>query len=255
MVALSLEWTNHPGLKAAFPLHAVLSAVVIALSWPGALEAQARPPQLLDEGSFTILVSGQRTGREQFSVQLSNDANGRTYALRSESSLGERRTAFRLETDSAGTPVKYSLEVRQGAEPVLKLGGQRVRGRFTTLARSTDGETAREYLLRPGAVVVEEEGVVQHALLILQPLRKPDDAITHPSISPASNSQGAVRIVLESDNDSLVVAGVRRQAIRWRVVTLSSEVRLVWTDSDFRLLKLLIPSRNIEARRDDVPRL
>jgi hypothetical protein len=60
--------------------------------------------------------------------------------------------------------------------------------------------------------------------------------------------------MLESRVDSIVVAGVRLAATRWRIIANSSEARLVWTDAEGRLLRLLIPDRHFEALRDDVPR-
>ncbi len=205
-------------------------------------------------GSFTLLVNGQRVGREQFSVQRITSQEGATLEARSESAVGDRRVAMRLETDSAGTPVRYSIEERRGADVSLRLGGQRVRGRFATLARSSVGEAAREYLLRPGAVVVEDDGVVQYALLLRDRLLSPGGGITLPSLTPIANSQGAVRLVLETNTDTIAVAGVRREAHRWRVAATSGDVRLIWVDADGRLLRLTIPARNFEALRDDVPR-
>lgn len=220
---------------------------------PPARTAQAFP-QRLDEGSFTILVHGQRVGREQFSVQQVNGSDGVVFELRAESALGDRRSAMRLEADSAGSPVRYSLEERLGAEQALRLGGQRIRGRFTTLSRSVNGESAREYLLRPGAVVVEDEGLVQNALLVRTALREPGEAITRPSITLTANSQGPVHVVLESTADTVTIAGSRRMARRWRVVTAASDVRMVWTDPEGRLLRIFVPARDLDARRDDVPR-
>jgi hypothetical protein len=60
--------------------------------------------------------------------------------------------------------------------------------------------------------------------------------------------------MLESRADSIVVAGVRLVATRWRIIANSSDTRLVWTDAEGRLLRLLIPDRHLEALRDDVPR-
>jgi hypothetical protein len=161
---------------------------------------------------------------------------------------------MRLEADSAGTPVRYSVEERQGTELLLRLGGQRVRGRFATLARSITGEAAREYLLRPGAVVVEDDGFVQHTLLVRGRLLAVDSGVTLPSLTPVANAQGAVRIVLEAEADEVVIAGARRVARRWRIVTGSGEVRLVWAERDGQLLRVRIPGRGLEAQRDDVPR-
>ena len=153
-----------PALRLVPALLGLLCAIPAAPAGAG----HAGQPQStrLDVGSFTISVGGQRTGREQFSVQRVVTNDGGTIELRSESAVGDTRTAVRLEADSAGTPVRYSIEARRGTEQILRLGGQRVRGRFATLARSVTGEAAREYLLRPGAVVVEEDGIVQYALLV-----------------------------------------------------------------------------------------
>lgn len=255
--ALRTPTRPRPAFPMMAPLRArltVLRAAVLLALAPSALFAQSSVLQRIDEGSFTIVVRGQRVGREQFSVHRLTGTDGAALELRAESATGDRRTAMRLEADSAGTPVRYTLEERQGTEQTLRLGGQRVRGRFTTLARSVTGEAAREYLLRPGAVVVEEEGLVQHALLVRLPLRLPGDGVTRPSLTPAANSQGAVRIVLESIADTVTIAGAHRISQRWRVVTASSEVRLVWADADGHLLRIAIPSRGLDARRDDVPR-
>lgn len=225
----------------------------------GARVADAQPsvtqaPVRLDEGSFTVSINGQRAGREQFSIQRVTAADGATLEVRAESAVGDRRSAMRLDADSAGTPVRYSVEERRGSELTLRLGGQRVRGRFATLARSLTGEAAREYLLRPGAVVVEDDGIVQHALLLrgIDPLASV--GVTLPSLTPIANTQGVVRIVPEADEDAVAIAGVLVAARRWRCVTNDGEVRLVWTDQEGHLLRLRVPSRNLEALRDDVPR-
>lgn len=217
---------------------------------PAAREQSAR----LDVGSFTITVNGQRAGREQFSIQRVVTNDGGTIELRSESAVGDTRTAVRLEADSAGTPVRYSIEARRGAEETLRLGGQRVRGRFATLARSVTGEAAREYLLRPGAVVVEDDGVVQYALLVRgRPLTE-GAGVTLPSLTPTANSQGVVRVVLEAERDVVIIAGARRTARRYRIVTDAGEARLVWAEAEGLLLRLSIPARGLDAVRDDVPR-
>jgi hypothetical protein len=244
------------------PSRRLLSSVLwaVAVGQTGPLAAQgAAPPRgptsaRLDEGSFTITVNGQRAGREQFSIQQLVSADGAIFELRSESAIADRRTAMRLETDSAGTPVRYSVEERRGADLTLRLGGQRVRGRFATLARSLTGEAAREYLLRPSAVVVEDDGIVQHALLLRGRTLAVNAGVTLPSLTPIANAQGVVRVVLEADDDVVAIAGARLPARRWRCVTNSGEVRLLWTDREGHLLRLTIPSRSLDALRDDVPR-
>jgi hypothetical protein len=208
----------------------------------------------LDVGSFTITSHSQRLGREQFSLQRVTGGDGVTFELRSESAIGDRRAAVRLETDSAGTPVRYSIEERTGASVTLRLGGQRVRGRFQTLSRSPSGESAREYLLVPGALVMEDEGVLQYAMIVRRALVNAGDSTRVPILTPTANRQGTVRLVLESNSDTVSIAGSKRPVRRWRVVTESGEVRLIWADNESRLVRVQIPARGLDALRDDIPR-
>jgi hypothetical protein len=103
-------------------------------------------------------------------------------------------------------------------------------------------------------VVVEEEGILLHVLLLLRTPLAEGEGITLPSLTPSANTQGTVRVVLEASSDTVVIAGARRGASRWRVVTAAGEARYLWADSEWRLLRVTIPARGIEARRDDVPR-
>lgn len=207
-----------------------------------------------DVGSFTLLVGGQPVGREQFSIRRIPDRDGAVLELRAEAAIGERRTALRLDADSAGSPVRIAMEERVGTERVLQLGGQRVRGRFATLARTRTGEAAREYLLRPGALVLEADAVLLHALLIPREPLAVGDGVTLPSLTPSANAQGTLRVVLEAQGDTAIIGGARRVASRWRVVTSAGEVRLLWADDARRILRMTVPARGLEARRDDVPR-
>lgn len=234
------------------PCGATIAAVLACASLPGArLAAQ---PERVDVGSFTLLVGDRPVGREQFSIQRIPERDGAVLELRAEAAIGDRRTALRLEADSAGSPVRISMEERVGTSQVLRLGGQRVRGRFATLSRRQGGEAAREYLLRPGAVVVEADAVLLHALLIPRERVAAGEGMTLPSLTPSANAQGTLRVVLEADRDTVVIAGARREGARWRVVTADGEVRTLWVDAERRLLRLVVPGRGFEARRDDVPR-
>lgn len=211
-------------------------------------------PERLDVGSFTLFVNDQRAGREQFSMFRTAATDGVAFELRSESAIGDRRAAIRLETDSAGTPIRYSVEERTGAAVSLRLGGQRVRGRFATLSRSATGESAREYILAPGAMVLENEGLLQYALFIRRPLATIDSTVSVNVLTPIANRQSTAHLTLESLTDTVSIAGSRRVAHRWRLRTDTDEIRIIWADADRRLLRITIPSRGLVAIRDDIPR-
>ena len=224
------------------------------LAGPGLRSAPNAQGERLDIGSFTIFIKDARAGREQFSMQRAGSPDGTTLELRAKSAIGDRRSAVRLETDSAGTPVRYSVEERSGSTVTLRLGGQRVRGRFATLARSTSGEAAREYLLAPGAQVLEDDGLLQYALLIRHRSLAVGEFVDIPVLTPIANRQGSVRLTLMSRSDTVVVAGSRREASLWRVIAHGGEARFIWADDEGRLLRIHIPVRGFNALRDDVPR-
>jgi hypothetical protein len=210
-----------------------------------------RQPAPIDVGSFSILREGERVGREQFSLRRVGSADGVEFELRAESAIGDRRIATRLETDAAGTPLRYSAEVRAGASVVLRLGGQRTRGRFATLARTDRGEAAREYLLPEGAVVLEAESFHQAAMLLVGRRDRTDFLVR--ALAPMENRERDVRVTLDAAVDTVAVAGVRLAAARW-VIDDSDARRVLWTDADGRVLRVTVPALGLDAIRDDVPR-
>lgn len=231
------------------PLLAVLST--LSAVFPPEPQVEGRQPGIEDVGTFTLLREGARVGREQFSLRHVGSPEGVEFELRAESAIGDRRLATRLETDSAGTPLRYSAEVRQGTDVVLKLGGQRVRGRFATLARTNRGEAAREYLLPAGTVVLEIEAFHQAALLLSRRDGRTDFRVM--ALAPMENREREIRVTRVSESDSVTVAGIRLDASRW-VIDDSTNRRVLWTDRDSRLLRVTVPALGLEAIRDDVPR-
>lgn len=224
---------------------------VIGLCAPQNLRGQT---DRIDVGSFTILKSGQRVGREQFSLRKAPSPESAAFELSAESNVDEHRTAVQLSTDAVGTPVKYAVEIRDGTAVSVRLGGQRVRGRFATQARRPRGETAREYLLAPGTLVIESDFFHQLCFVIRGRTLTPDESLTLPVISPLDNARREMRLTLESLDDSVTIAGDRRPARRWRLEEKNGLLRTVWGDAQGRILRVRIPSLYLEAVRDDIPR-
>jgi len=214
-------------------------------------ERSASQPDHLDVGSFTILREGARVGREQFSLRHVGSPDGVAFELRAESAIDDRRLATRLETDSAGSPLRYTAEVRAGADIVLRLGGQLVRGRFATLARTDRGEAAREYLLPESAMVLEVESFHQVAMAVRARAGRTDFTIR--ALAPMENRERDVRFTLDLAVDSVTVAGVRLPATRW-IVDDPGRRRVLWTDAEDRVLRVTVPALGLDATRDDVPR-
>jgi hypothetical protein len=133
----------------------------------------------------------------------------------------------------------------------LRLGGQRVRGRFATLARTDRGEAAREYLLPAGTIVLEVEAFHQAALLLQGRDGQPDFRVR--ALAPMENREREVRVTLDAAVDSVTVAGVRLAASRWLIDDPGNR-RVLWSDADGRVLRVTVPALGLDAIRDDVPR-
>ncbi len=232
----------------------ILFAAVIVVAPAARLPAQTSA--MIDVGSFSISRNGERVGREQFSIRSLQGPDGQVVTeLRAEASLEGKRLAYRLEVDSLGQPLRYAVEIRNGAELQVRLGGQRVRGRFATLSRGNSGEAAREYRLLEGVRVLDEGAVHQYAAL-LEPLRgmTPGQVREMPLLVPLENRQTTIRILLESGDDAVTIAGSKRSANRWRMTVADGEPHYVWTDADGKLLRITATSSGFDALRDDVPR-
>jgi hypothetical protein len=246
----------HRAVVNRVPAHRIRWAAALALfttataAAPSTAAAQPVTAGRVDVGSFSILREGARVGREQFSIRRVGSPDGVEFELRSEATIDERRVATRLDADSAGTPIRYTVEERDPTGVVLRLGGQQVRGRFAALTRSRRGEAAREYLLPPETVILETTTFHQAAVLLLSRGERTDRRLL--ALAPLDNHERDVRLILDAPSDPVLVAGVRIEALRWLVEDPVGR-RILWTDADGRLLRITIPSLGLEAVRDAVP--
>ena len=246
--------THMPGCSKEMRVAIRKVAIVICLFQTfGGVTAGAQADRV-ESGSFSISEQGKRLGREQFSLRKVPAPDGSTFELRSESVLGDRRVAVQLTTDSLGSPVRYSLEIREGTKVTVRAGGQRLRSRFTTQTVRSTGESVREYLLVPGLIVLEAD--FYHQLAFVLRGRAPDagKTVELTALSLLDNSQRQLRLSLESREDSVTIAGASRPAYRWKLDDALGTVSTLWGDAEGRLLRVLISSRSIEVTRDAVPK-
>lgn len=215
--------------------------------------AQAQTDRV-DVGSFSITQQGHRVGREQFSLRKAPSPDGSAFELRSESVVGDRRVTVQLTTDSLGSPVRYSLEIREGTRVTVRAGGQRLRSRFTTQTIRGTGESVREYLLVPGVIVLEADFYHQLAFVLRGRALNVGKTVELTALSVLDNGQRQLRLALESREDSVTIAGTARAAFRWKLDDGAGMVRTLWGDAEGRLLRVTIPSRSIDVVRDALPK-
>lgn len=213
-----------------------------------ALSTHALPSQTttLDEGSFTISVNGSRAGREDFRIRRTAD-NAQIQATATVT-YNDRRLAPRMNTNLEGEPTEYVVEVREGAGGGEVVSGLVGRGRVSARVKSSRGESAKEFIVSNGAIVIDDEVFHQYYFIT--------KAATNgavPVIVPRRNTQVTMRVT-RMGTERVDVGGTAIEAQKFRIADPSGADRDVWADSAGRVLKVEIASRGIVAIRDEPPR-
>ena len=203
----------------------------------------------LDEGSFTITVNGSRTGREDFRIRSTPGKGGPEFVATANVSYGSRRVLPQLQADTLGVPLRYVVEVKEGATVDERVEGMVGRGRVSARVKNNRGESDNEFVVSPGAVVIDDDVFHQYYFIT----RRGSPSGTVSVIVPRRNTQVTMRVA-EAGSEKISIGGASIDARRFTIADPSGANREVWADASGRLLKVAIPSRGIVALRDDPPR-
>src|SRR5687768_17893314 len=132
----------------------ILGALPLLAFIPTLLTAQASA--LVDDGTFTISRKGAPIGREAFRIARVSAPGGQVYRGSGTTVLEDRRYTTVLGTDSTGLPVSYEARLTSPGTN-LRIEGRGRPGRFSILSSTPGGESAREYVLDNGALLMEDE--------------------------------------------------------------------------------------------------
>jgi hypothetical protein len=201
----------------------------------------------VDAGSFTITRDGAAAGREEFVIRSTPGPTGRQYVASATVTIADRRLAPALNTDSSGAPVKYQVETRAGGDDRELLSGQVGRGRFSARVQSARGESAKEYIVANGALILDDDVFHQYFFLSR---RAPVGPV--PVVVPRRSTQLTMRVE-PLGGERVTVGGRALEARRFRLTEPGGTVRELWTDDAGRVLRVEIPSRGVVAVRDDPP--
>ncbi len=216
-----------------------------ATAMPAAAIAQSI---VVDEGRFIIMRGDQRIGSEDFKIVRVSDAGGQVLTATATVAYDDRRLSPVLRTDSAGAPLGYAVEVRVGSEVHEQLRGQVGRGRFSARARTRTGESAKEYIVADGALVIDDSVFHQYYFL-----GRSERSGTVPMVIPRRNVQVTVRVELRG-TEQVSIGGVRAQARHLVLTAPGEEPRHVWLDAEGRVLRVMLEGSDIVATRDELPR-
>lgn len=204
---------------------------------------------VVDDGSFTITRAGERVGREDFSIRHVPTTQGAYETLtRGVVVAGAHRTTVEVSADSLGRPVRFqsrsTIDGLSGASYRAEISGRR----YSARAVREEGESARELMLPPGALIVED-GVL-HLLQFVVARGAGRVMVVVPArgvvIGLSVEEGGADRVAI-----ALAAIDARRFVVR---EDADGVVREVWVDREGRVLKVAIPAQRLVAVRDEAPR-
>jgi hypothetical protein len=208
----------------------------------------AQSVQTIDQGSFTISVNNQRVGREDFRITTTPNGGSRDYDATATVTYGERRLSPALHADTTGTPSFYSVVVRNAGQPQEQWTGNIVRGRVSAKIRSPRGESAKEFIVTDGALILDDDVFHQYYFLAR---RAASGSVA--AVNPRRNAQEVLR-VSSAGADRVTIGNRELEATHWVITDPAGTERDLWADAQGRVLKVSIPSRGTVAVRDDPPR-
>jgi hypothetical protein len=223
--------------------HIIYIAAAVAAT-ASALEAQVT---VVDEGRFIITRDGRRIGTEDFVIRRTPGAGGDMLTGTATVAYEDRRLAPAVRTDPRGAPLAYQVEIRIGPEVQESLRGQVGRGRFSARIRTPGGESAKEYIVSDGAVILDDEVFHQYYFLGMSARTG-----SVPVVVPRRNVQLSMRVESGGGSEMVEIGGTRVAARHLEVNDPGGATRHVWLDSQGRVLKVTI--NGVTATRDEVPR-
>lgn len=201
----------------------------------------------IDQGSFTITMNNQRIGREDFTIV--EDASTQTPQTLARATVEYRERGLRLQpvlkANAAGASTEYEIVVRGG--PIQKWQGTIDRNRVRSFVSSERGQSAREFVISVGAMVLDDDVFHQYYFVAK---RAGEGSI--PVIIPQRNAQSSVTVSRQG-NERIDLGTNQVDALKLAVAEGSGPAREVWVDAQGRVLKVAIPSRGIVATRDEPP--
>lgn len=227
--------SSHP-----FVVAAVALAATAVCSAP--LSAQGRP---VDEGTFIVTHTGAAPATESFKIWRLE--SGALLATGSAIS-GAQRITSSLRTDSVGTPLTYTVTVRDGGSVrdsvVVATRGTRLQSH----ALAHGDESMREYQVNPGGTLILEDDLVHQLFFAALAKRVGGLQVINPRASRGVNAT-----LTAHGLEPIDVGGKTVTAARYSLNGGSGR-RDFWVDSAGRLLRVDAPGLGLKAVREELPR-
>ncbi len=203
---------------------------------------------VVDEGSFRLSVRGTPVGTETFTIRRSGEGPGSTTVAQGRIVLdsGQQTRSLLQFEGPALRPTAYQIEVTGPQKQ--SISGQAAGNRFRATIVSTAGEQMREYLASDGAVLLDEGVAHQHYFLMSATGGNGRVAVIVPR-----QSRQVPATITDAGTEQITIGGQNTEARRIRVEPQGLPLRIVWVDSENRVLRFRIPDEDYLAERASLP--
>ncbi len=225
--------------------HTSVAALVLA----AAVAPPAAAQQFLDAGTFLLSHNGAEGGRVEFAIRPNASRQGEPGVLLvSTARLRGREIQQALELSSTHVPVSFQQTETAGMRTVRRVSAQLTGARFSVRIVSADGESAREFPVRPPVVVLGDEDV---AGFYFVPRAEP--GTPRPVTVVRAQDGRAVAATVEAQGPDTVTVGTQTLgAQRFALQFPGGEHRLFWFTSAGDLLRVATPASGIVATRTEL---
>ena len=223
-------------------LRSVLSPAVFLVAGASALAAQGR---IIDEGTLVITRPGAPAATESFRIREDNGVLLATGQL----SAGTHRASSALRTDTLGTPIDYTLEVRDNGSPTVSVTAVARTGRLTARAQVPRGdESTREYPITPGTSLILDDDMLHQTYFLALNKRVGTVQLLKPHAA-----RGGAATLSAKGFEPLTIGGRSVTATHYSLAGGGS-AREFWLDARGRLLQVEVPGSGLKAVREELPR-
>jgi hypothetical protein len=232
--------------------------LLASISWAASKETAG---QVVDSGSFAILVNGQRVATEQFTVQQTATGSTIKSELREDASAEKASQTSSMQLTAAGELIRYEWKELAPGKTQLELvpNDQFLLERVTV--NPGDKPIEQPFLLPSSTVVLDNNFFVHRELLAWRYLAqncKPEGTKMQCTAGPISfgvvvpEDRTSLRVSLEPVGlEKVQVHGTDRQLPRFSLKFEGGEWTLWLDDQDhYKLVKIAIPSEKTEVIRD-----
>ncbi len=235
-----------------------LLLVTAAAAGPGKEKEPAG--QMVDSGSFGILVNGRRVATETFSIQQNSSGSVATSEFKTEEGLDKAVQSSELQLTANGDLRRYAWkEVSPGKAQAVVLPNENL-----LVERSTENPQAKEqehpFLLPTSTSILDDYFFVHREILAWKYLatgcHQESGRVACPvsqraqfgALNPHARSSLLVSVEF-TGREKVPVHGAERELNHFVLKSDAGEWSL-WLDDQFKLVRILVPGDNTEVVRD-----